>query len=74
MGQFTWEPKYCVYDVCVCSHAFMEHEKGSTKCYNSSYFDSAKQEVVVVDKCKCKKFRFSRSEDMGRYTEKGDNQ
>jgi hypothetical protein len=74
MGNYPWEPEYCVYDVCTCSHAFMEHEKGPTKCYNSSYFDSAKQEVIKVDKCPCKKFRFYRSESFSLYTKKGDNQ
>jgi hypothetical protein len=71
---YSWEPKYCVYDVCQCGHAFMEHEKGAAKCYNTSYFDSKKEIVVIVDKCKCKKFEFKQSEDLSSYKNKGDNQ
>ncbi len=74
MGQFSWEPKYCVYDVCICSHAFMEHENNPTKCYNSTYFDSRKEQVIITEKCKCKKFIFKQAEDMNKYKSKGENQ
>jgi hypothetical protein len=74
MGQYSWEPEYCVYDVCKCGHAFMNHRKDSTECYNSVYFDPIKQEAVLVPECPCKKFRFSKSENFSTYTKKGDNQ
>jgi len=69
---YPWEPKYCVYDVCKCGHAFMEHEKNPSKCYNSCYYDSKKEQVIVTDKCQCKKFIFASSEDLNSYKDKGD--
>lgn len=68
---YSWEPKYCVYDVCTCKHVFMEHTKVGN-CYNSCYFDSKKQEVVNTEKCTCKKFKFAHSEDMSSYQNKGE--
>ena len=66
---YSWEPKYCVYDVCSCTHAFMEHGK---KCSNSGYFDAKKQEFISTVKCNCKKFVFAHSENMDSYKDKGD--
>lgn len=74
MGQYKWEPKYCVYDVCVCGHAFMQHRKDTTECYNATYFDSIKQEAVLVPECECKKFVFKHAEDLNSYKRNGDNQ
>ncbi len=74
MGKYSWEPKFCVYDECECGHAFMQHRKDTTACYTSTYFDSFKQEVVLIPECPCKKFKFNKSEDFSSYTKKGDNQ
>lgn len=69
---YPWEPKYCVYDVCHCKHAFMLHEK-TGKCYNSCYLDPKTKEIVITEKCTCKKFKLLHSEDMSSYG-KGENQ
>lgn len=69
MNKYTWESRYCVYDVCTCKHPFMEHGK---KCSNQGYFDAKKQEFITTKLCSCKKFKFVHSEDMDSYKDIGD--
>lgn len=60
---FSWEPDYCQYDVCKCSHYYCEHGK-KDKCYNSGSLDVEKEIVIPCDTCTCKKFNFKHAEIM----------
>jgi hypothetical protein len=60
----SWQPKFCVYDVCLCGHAFMEHGK---RCVNTGYWDVENEVIVPTESCGCRKFEFKHPEIMRKH-------